>query len=218
MTSLRHRLSTDTRYTLLGLPVSIVHFTVSVTGLSAGLGASVVFVGLPLLAGCATVARNLADFERVALPGVLDRPVARPPYPTAPAGAGWFRRMINPLAGGQGWIDLLHGVIAFPLSLAAAVVTAVWWAGAILGLTFPLYGWTIPDIPGFDGGLPTLLGLGDGDLMFIGFNTALGVLFALTLPPVVRGAALTKAALSQALLTRAPAAHTPAGVTDPRWV
>ncbi|SDL09453.1 sensor domain-containing protein [Nonomuraea jiangxiensis] len=208
MTNLRHRLATDTRYTLLGLPNAIAHFSVTVAGVAAGLGSAVAFVGLPILSGTAIVARSLSDFERVALPDVLGRSVARPDYSPVPERAGWFRRMMNPLASGQAWIDLLYGIVAFPISLAAAVVTAVWWAGTIAGLTFPLYGWILTRIPGFDGGLPQLLGLGDGELTYVGFNTVIGVLFALTLLPIVRGAALIKASLAQALLTRA--AYTPA--------
>ncbi|MEV0997875.1 sensor domain-containing protein [Nonomuraea sp. NPDC050202] len=216
MTTLRHRLATDTRYTLLGLPMAVLHFAVVVAGISAGLGTAVVFVGLPILAATAAAARNLADFERVALPGVLGRPVARPPYRPAPAWAGWFRRTMNPLAGGQALLDLLYGILAFPISLAASVVAAVWWIGTLAGLTFPLYGWIIAAIPGVDRSLPELLGLGGGDTMFVVFNTAIGVLFALTLVPVVRGAALVKASLAQAMLTRAPLgapARVPAGVT-----
>ncbi|MFB4272744.1 sensor domain-containing protein [Nonomuraea sp. GTA35] len=216
MTTLRHRLATDTRYTLLGLPMAVLHFAVVVAGISAGLGTAVVFVGLPILAATAAAARNLADFERFALPGVLGRPVARPPYRPAPAWAGWFRRTMNPLAGGQAVLDLLYGILAFPISLAASVVAAVWWIGTLAGLTFPLYGWIIAAIPGVDRSLPELLGLGGGDTTFVVFNTAIGVLFALTLVPVVRGAALVKASLAQAMLTRAPLAapaRVPAGVT-----
>ncbi|GAA2211958.1 hypothetical protein GCM10009850_074190 [Nonomuraea monospora] len=200
-----HRLATDTRYTLLGLPAALLHFAVVVAGVSAGLGTAVVFIGLPILAATAAAARNLADFERVALPGVLGRDVARPPYPAAPAWAGWFRRTMNPLANGQAALDLLYGVIAFPISLAASVVAAVWWTGALAGLTFPLYGWVIAALPGLDLTLPELLGLGGGDTTFVVLNTAIGVVFALTLVPVVRGAALVKASLAQAMLTRAPA-------------
>ncbi|MEO3869791.1 sensor domain-containing protein [Nonomuraea sp. B12E4] len=203
MTNLRRRLATDTRYTLLGLPNAIAHLSVSAAGISAGLGSAVAFVGLPILSGTATVTRNLSDFERVALPGVLGRSVARPHYTPVPAGASWFRRMMNPLASGQAWLDMLYGIVAFPISLAAATVAAVWWVGTIAGLTFPLYGWILTRIPEFYGGLPALLGLGDGDLMLVGLNTAIGVLFALTLVPVVRGAALVKASLAQAMLTRA---------------
>jgi hypothetical protein len=123
---------------------------------------------------------------------------------------------MNPLAGGQAVLDLLYGILAFPISLAASVVAAVWWIGTLAGLTFPLYGWIIAAIPGVDWSLPELLGLGGGDTMFVVFNTAIGVLFALTLVPVVRGAALVKASLAQAMLTRAPLgapARVPVGVT-----
>ncbi|MFD0472839.1 sensor domain-containing protein [Nonomuraea thailandensis] len=155
MRTLRHRLATDTRYTLLGLPMAVLHFAVVVVGISAGLGTAVVFVGLPILAATAAAARNLADFERVALPGVLGRPVARPAYRPAPAWAGWFRRTMNPLAGGQAVLDLLYGIIAFPISLAAAVVSAVWWAGALAGLTFPSTAGSSPPSPAWTGACPS---------------------------------------------------------------
>ncbi|MGW2160255.1 sensor domain-containing protein [Nonomuraea sp. NPDC001699] len=203
MTSLRHRVAADTRYVLLGLPMATASFTLAVAGVSAGLGAAVAFVGLPVLAATAASARHFADLERAALPGVLGHPVSRPRYAQTPAGAGLFRRMMNPLASGQAALDLLHAIITFPVSLAAAVVSAVWWAGAVLGLTFPVYGWAIAAIPGVDGGLPALLGLGTGTVPFVVFNTAVGLLFALTLVPVLRSAALVKASVSQALLTRA---------------
>lgn len=215
MRTLRRRLATDTRYTLLGLPMAVAHFVIAVAGVAAGLGSAVAFVGLLILAGAAAMARNLADFERVSLREVLGRPVARPHYRPAPHGAGWLRRVMNPLANGQAWLDLLYGIVAFPISLATAVVTAVWWTGTIAGLTFPLYGWILARVPEIDGGLPALLGLGDGDLMYIGFNTMIGVLFALTLVPVVRGAALIKANLAQAMLTRA--SYDPEPIAEPRW-
>lgn len=213
MTTLRQRLATDTRYALAGFPAATLSFSLVVTGVAAGLGSMVAFVGLPILAATAAAARNFADFERVALPEVLDRPVARPDYPQAPAGADWFRRTMNPLFSAQAGLDLLYAIVAFPFALIAFVVTVVWWAGAIAGLTFPLYGWIIAGIPGMDGGLPALLGLGNGTATLVIFNTALGALFALTLVPVVRTVALFKAGISQALLTR-PAYPAPSTISS----
>ncbi|MFC7099149.1 sensor domain-containing protein [Nonomuraea rubra] len=158
MTTLRHRLATDTRYTLLGLPMAVVHFAVVVVGISAGLGTAVVFIGLPILAATAAAARNLADFERVALPGVLGRPVARPPYRPAPAWAGRLRRTMNPLTSGQAAIDLLYGILAFPVSLAASVVVAVWWAGTLAGLTFPCTAGSSPPSPAWTTACPSCSG------------------------------------------------------------
>jgi hypothetical protein len=202
MTTLRHRLATDTRYVLLGLPTAVIAFALVVIGIAAGAGTLVVFAGLPILAGTAAMARNLADVERVLLPDVLGRRLARPRYPEAPLNAGRLRRALNPLTAGQAWLDLLHAVIAFPIAILTFVLTVVWWAGAIAGLTFPLYGWIIAAIPNAHNGLPELLGLGSDTTTLVIFNTVLGVLFALTLLPVVRCSALLKATLAQALLTR----------------
>ncbi|MEU6999752.1 sensor domain-containing protein [Nonomuraea sp. NPDC046570] len=219
MTTFPRRIATDTRYALMGFPASVASFALTITGVAAGLGSAVAFVGLPVLAGTAAMSRGFADVERAALPGVLGHPVARPHYNQAPAQASWFRRTMNPLTSAQAWLDLLHPIIAFPFALIAFVFSVVWWAGAIAGLTFPLYGWILFDIPGMDGGLPSLLGLGDSLASFVGFNTGLGALFALTLLPVLRGAALLKASLAQSLLTTAgehtltvPPRRIPAGV------
>ncbi|GAA2300835.1 hypothetical protein GCM10010149_57420 [Nonomuraea roseoviolacea subsp. roseoviolacea] len=200
MTTLWHRIATDTRYTFMGLPSALASFSLVVTGVAAGLGAAVAVVGLPVLAGTASLARNFADGERESLAEVLRRPVGRPVYAEPPAGAGWWRRTLNPLASPRAWMDLMHAVVAFPFALAAFVVTTVWWAVAIAGLAFPLYGWIVAKIPGVDGGLPQLLGLGSGTTAFVLFNTAVGALFALTLAPAVRAAALLKAAPAQLLL------------------
>ncbi|NUW32473.1 sensor domain-containing protein [Nonomuraea sp. SMC257] len=202
MKTLRHRIATDTRYTFMGLPAALASFGLVVTGVAAGLGSAVAVVGLPVLAGTAVLARNFAESERESLAGVLGRPVGRPVYAGPPAGAGRWRRTLNPLASPQAWMDLLHAVVAFPFAVVAFVITTVWWAAAIAGLTFPLYGWIIAGIPGVDGGLPQLLGLGTGTATFVMFNTAVGALFALTLAPAVRAAALFRAAPAQLLLAR----------------
>ncbi|WP_431914998.1 sensor domain-containing protein [Nonomuraea jabiensis] len=203
MTSLQRRLATDTRYTLLGLPLSLASFGVTVVGVSAGLGGAVAFVGLPVLAATAAASRHLADLERVALPDVLGHPVARPPYTPVPEGAGWFRRMMNPLASGQAMMDLLHGIIAFPFALVSFVLTATWWLGAVAGLTFPIYGWAVDRIPGVGDGLPEWLAFYGDPTAFVIVNTVAGALFALTLVPVARIAALLKGGIAQTMLTRA---------------
>jgi hypothetical protein len=202
MTTVRQRIAIDTRYALAGLPVATVSFALAVTGVAAGVGSFVAVVGLPVLAATALAARRFADAERESVAAVLGKPVARPRYRSAPPHARPLRRLMSPLASGQTWLDLLHAVVGFPLAVAAAAVTAVWWVGAIAGLTFPLYGWIVAALPEVDGGLPALLGLGDGATAFVMFNTAVGALFAVTLPPVVRGAALAKASLAKALLAR----------------
>ena len=203
MRSLLKRLGSGTRYTLLGLPLTVVSFSLLIAGLSAGLGTVVVALGVPVLAGTLLTARGLADVERGMLPGVLGGPVTRPRYPKAPEDARWVRKLVQPLLTGQSWLDLLHGVVAFPVAIAAFVVTVTWWAGAVCGLLYPVYGWVIAKIPGDDTQLPELLGFGRGYVVDSVFNVIMGAVFAVTLPFAVRGAALARAGLGKALLSGA---------------
>ncbi|MFC4536151.1 sensor histidine kinase [Sphaerisporangium dianthi] len=203
---LLRRLGADTRYTLLGLPLAILSFSILIAGLSAGAGTIPVLVGLPILAVTLLVARGFADVERRWLPEILARPVARPRYARAPQGAGRVRRILQPLATGQSWLDLLHGIVVFPIAIITFVVTVTWWAVAAGGLLYPLYGWILLRIPGYQEP-PQLLGLGDGYLVNSAFYLAVGLLFTLTLPGIVRGAALLQAGLGRALLTGVAELH-----------
>ncbi|NYE48176.1 hypothetical protein HDA32_003296 [Spinactinospora alkalitolerans] len=106
--------------------------------------------------------------------------------------------MLDPLACGQSWLDLLHGVVSFPISVTSFAAVVSWWAVALLGLTYPLYGWIVTGAGGTDG-LPELLGLGDGLGIATAFHLAIAVGFTITPPFVVRTVALINAGLGQAL-------------------
>ncbi|WP_113702542.1 sensor histidine kinase [Nonomuraea lactucae] len=200
MRSLTRRVLLDTRYTLVGFPATVIGFALLVAGLSAGVGTVVVWVGVPILAATLLMARGFADAERGWLSDVLRRPPVRPRYKPAPAGAGRFRRLVNPLTSGQSWLDLLHGILNFPLALLSFVLTVVSWAVPVLGLTYPLYGIVTSRIPD-NKELPELLGLGDGYLVNSTFYVSLGLVFLLLMPFVVRGSALLRSGLGRALLT-----------------
>ncbi|GAA2209421.1 sensor histidine kinase [Nonomuraea monospora] len=200
MRSLMRRVLLDTRYTLVGFPTTLIGFALMIAGFAAGLGTAVVWIGVPLLAGTLMIARGFADAERGWLADVLGRPPVRPRYKPVPQGAGRFRRLVNPLTSGQSWLDLLHGIINLPFAILAFVLTVVFWAIPLAGLTYPLYGIITSNIPG-NTELPELLGLGDGYLVNSAFYVMLGLVFALIMPFVVRGAALVRAGLGRALLT-----------------
>jgi signal transduction histidine kinase len=208
--SIARRIALDTRYLITSFPVAVIGFCLLITATAAGLGTVVVGVGIPVLAATLVVARAFADLERWQLADVLGRPLVRPRYRPAPQRAGWFRRMINPLTNGQSWLDLLHGILIFPIAVATFVVAVSWWAVAIAGLLYPLYGWILhraqepyPD----NHTLPELLGLGDSLAVEVVFNTMLGVIAAATLPVVLRGGALIQASIGRALLTGVAALH-----------
>ncbi|WP_106581607.1 sensor domain-containing protein [Murinocardiopsis flavida] len=199
MTNLLHRIGTDTRYLILGLPLALASFPLLVAGVAAGTGLMVVFVGFLVLSATLVMARGFASVERSMLPEITGRPVTRPRSGPVPAGAGWVRTFLHPLTHGQNWLDLMHGVVKLPLAIAGFVVAVTWWSGAIAGLAYPAYGWILRGI-GDNGGLVELIGLGEGPLVDIGFHVAIGALFAATLPFVLRAAALLNAGLGQAML------------------
>ncbi|MFB9251992.1 sensor histidine kinase [Sphaerisporangium melleum] len=203
---LLRRLGADTRYTLLGLPLAVLSFALLVTGLSAAAGTLPVLVGLPVLAVTLLVARGFAEVERRRLPEILARPIARPRYARAPRDAGWVRRTLHPLTTGQSWLDLLHGVLVFPLAIVTFVLTVTWWSVAAGTLLYPLYGWVLRRAPG-NVGLAELIGLRGGFWAETALQMTIGVVFALTLPAVVRGGALLQAGLGRALLTGVAELH-----------
>lgn len=209
MQTLIRRLGADTRYVLIGLPASLVGFALVVAGLAAGAGTAVLGVGLFVLAGTLLAARMAATVERNLLPDVLGRALGAPRYRRAAVGAGPLRAALAPLTCGQSWMDAGYALVRLPVSVASFAVVATWWAGALAGLTYPVYAGVLHAIPGTTG-LPELLGLGGSLAVAIGFHTGLGLLFALTLPAVARAAAMLNAALAQAFLSPyAPAYEEP---------
>ncbi|SEK85996.1 sensor histidine kinase [Nonomuraea pusilla] len=200
MRSLIRRVLLDTRYTLVGFPTTLIGFVVLTVGFSAGVGTSVVWFGLPILAGTLMLARGFADAERGWLSDVLKRPPVRPRYRPAPEGAGRVRRLVNPMTSGQSWLDLLHGILNLPFAILAFVLTLVFWAVPITALLYPVYGIVTSRIPG-QVGLPELLGIGQGYVANSIFYVTLGVVFVALMPVAIRGAALVRAGLGRALLT-----------------
>ncbi|WP_250906169.1 sensor histidine kinase [Nonomuraea sp. NEAU-A123] len=194
------RVLLDTRYTLVGFPTAVIAFVLLVAGMAAGVSTTIVWIGVPLLAGTLMIARGFADAERGWLSDVLKRPPVRPRYKPAPAGAGRFRRLVNPMTSGQSWLDLLHGIINFPLAIVSFVLTVVFWALPIAGLTYPLYGLITSRIPD-NVELPELLGIGRGYWVNSVFYVVLGLIGLLIMPIMTRGSALLRSGIGRALLT-----------------
>ncbi|MQA33773.1 sensor histidine kinase [Modestobacter roseus] len=194
------QLGVDTGYVLLAFPLSLLSFVLVVTGLAAGAGLVVIWVGVPLLAGTLYAARGFAALERSRLPAVLGRVVPTPGYHVADPGASALRRLITPLRDPQRWLDALHALLHLGVATPAFSLVVAWWSVALGGLTFPAWGWALPDGPD-DQDLPELLGFDGGLPLRIAVYAVIGLVFALTLPAVVRGCALAQAQLGRGLLT-----------------
>jgi signal transduction histidine kinase len=195
---LLRRLGIDTQYVLIGFPLGIITVVLCMTVFWLGVGLSVIWIGLPILMVVMYVSRGFATLERARVGPVFGRPMHHPYYKTRP-GAGPIGRMLTPLTDGQYWLDLLHGMFRFiPSSIAFSLVIA-WWASALGGLTWGLWGWSLPDGPDSQD-LPDLLGFDQSYGTKVAFYLAVGVFFAGTLYWVVRGAALMEAWFARGLL------------------
>ena len=193
------RLLRDSAYTLTALPISIAAFVVAVTGLSAGVGLLVVWVGLPVLVGTVLASRGLAHLERFRLRSLQDRPAPLPTYRRAEEGSSAMRRLLTPLTDLQSWLDTLWGIVGFVTGLFAFVMTVAWWATAAGGLTYWFWQRWIPDSSDSTT-LPELLGFDDGRTTEIWFNLGIGAVALILLPLVVRGVAALHASTGRTLL------------------
>jgi signal transduction histidine kinase len=187
----------DTGYLLAGFPLAIVSFTLMVLGVSVGVG-SFFLLGLPVLIGTLYAARGFAELERLRIRPVLRAPVARPAYKEPPAGATTVRRLVTPVADGQYWLDLLHGLLVFVLSTITFTIMVAWWTAALTGSLYWLYGWAAHD---GSGSLAANIGMGDSYFARAVLYTSMGFFFLGTLPLVLRGMALTQAHLGRVMLS-----------------
>ncbi|MBZ2199325.1 sensor histidine kinase [Occultella gossypii] len=179
--SLLRRAARESGYLLLCLPFGIAGFVVFVVGIALGSALLVTLLGLPILAGTLAAAQGLGNVERARL-AALGYPVpATLLFHTEKKG---LRRFLARLGHGQSWLDLLHALLFFPVSLATFVVTVVWWVVGAGGVLYVVWERYLPD----DGrtGLADLLGY-PGRLPDILLTTVLGGVLLVTAPWVVRG-------------------------------
>lgn len=192
------RLAADTRYVLTGLPAAVAGAVVCVVGLAAGLGLAVAGVGVPIVIFALMQARGFAAAERERIAVILGHRIHHPVYRAASASTV-PARLFAVLADPQTWRDLAHTILrVIPGALSFALL-ATWWAAVAGGLSWALWGWSLPGGPG-DSELPAILGLGDSYLTNVTFHLVLAVPFVLTLPLVARRAALFEARFAEKLL------------------
>jgi signal transduction histidine kinase len=194
------QLGADTVYVLTGFPLAIISLVLLITGVSLGAGMLVLVVGIAIVTGTLLLARGLATVERARVAPVLGHRLPHPYYRKAPPSAGFWRRTFTPIADAQSWLDLVHGIFhLIPATIAFSFVVT-WWTGALAGLSYPLWDWALPRSE-TDQDLAELLGLGDGTTVRILLNVGIGLFFALTLYPVVRGATMLPALFARGLLS-----------------
>ncbi|MBN9613664.1 MAG: sensor domain-containing protein [Actinobacteria bacterium] len=205
----------DLGYVLPGFFISLFAFVLLVTLTSLAIGTLVIWIGAVLLPLSLYIATGFAEFSRARL-RAWGIPIATPRYlESGPGAMGRLRWVRDP----RRWLDLLFETcVAFPLRTFTFCVAITWIASALGGLSWPLWGYVIPDgdsrFPGAtidalsEGTIPA--SISHSFLLEALCYVLIGLIMLATLPPVMRGlawmdAATTRAGLGSNLTTSFPA-------------
>ncbi|MEU6755930.1 sensor domain-containing protein [Streptomyces sp. NPDC046685] len=176
---------------LIGMPLSTLYFSLTVTGVSLGAGLLVTFLGVPVLAGVLAMCRGFGHLERARVRVLLGADVADP-APIRAAKAGGLAAMGALLKSGSAWRHVLYSLIHFPWAVFSFCLALTFWAAGWSYLLYPLWYWVFPaytDEPG-------LQLFQNGDYSFfldspaeIALTSLVGLAFTLTTPWVIRALA-----------------------------
>jgi signal transduction histidine kinase len=173
--------------------VALPAFIVCTTLFSLGAGLAVLVVGLFILVACLYVAgwsarmtKDLLGYAGIDLP---------PTY--YPASGPGFRKRLRRLGNAQSWRDLLHVLVSFIVTTFSFSVAVSWVVAGPGGITYWFWSRYLPDSDAT--GLPALLGF-PGHWIDVAFNTALGVLFLLTTPFILKALVRLNAAIAYGLI------------------
>ena len=133
----------DLGYMFVMLPMSILAFTVMVSGLSIAISFAVLIIGIPVVVAVAYVNRGLTTVQR-RLSGWVRQETIDGVY-KPPAEPGFIARLTAVLTDVQTWRDfgwlIVDGLVGFTLSITGISL----WGVVIGSLTLPAWWWSMPD-------------------------------------------------------------------------
>ena len=181
-------------YVVLGLPFGILTFTVTVVGLSLGVGLVPLFlVGLVVLWVTVQLVRGMAVMERARATLFLD--VDLPGRPRELVGEGSaLRRGWRRLTSRGTWKEIAYCLLLLPIGTVFFSLVVTMWSVALAGVLLPAYGYALPG-----GEVASWLHWSSSAEVWTGF--AVGVLALLVAPGVTQGLAAAELAMVRALLT-----------------
>lgn len=200
----------EVAHCLLGFPVALVGFVVTVLLLGVGTGFTMSLVGTVLgllfLAAALAVARGLAAVHRWLTRRLLGEVIAAPVPMRQRSDSGALGRLDAWLRNGTGWRSVAYMLAKLPVAAVGGYAVA-WWVTALLNLTAPLrwiFGSQYPT--GTGGGAPALtpLPFGGAPHMTVLSDTllavAIGVVSLLAAPWFTRAVVAVDRRLMRALL------------------
>lgn len=211
------RLGRNYVYLLAGLPIAIFSFSLLLSLTVVSFVTLVVWLGFLLLPLTLLIASAFAALsrKRVVAWGATLEPVS---YRSRSLRIGLFGKL-RIIAEPRRWLDLLfETLIAFPLRLMNFVLTVTWTAVGLGGVTYFFWSVFLPGEPTFiqilQSTVPELLppSITGRYVLDAAVAFVLGVLFLVTLSPVLQGLAAFDVLLTRALLgsrARPAADHDP---------
>lgn len=129
-------------FLLLGVPVAVVGFGVTLLLFALGVGTLITFfIGLVVLAVTFYVARWFGTVELLRLEWAGRPSITRPDWSAAQRSPGFFSWMRAALGNNHHWLYLLHTVIVnFIISLITWVLSVVWVTTGLGGATYWFWG------------------------------------------------------------------------------
>jgi signal transduction histidine kinase len=141
------RVPRELGFLLLGLPIAVVGYSVTIGLFSAGVGTLVTFfIGVVVMIGALYVSRGFGTLELMRLDWAGYEPIARPDWQQARARTGFFGWLRSVLANANYWLYLLHTmVINFVVTTFTWVVAFTWSSIGLGGITYWFWSRFLPD-------------------------------------------------------------------------
>ena len=191
-------------YTMVDLGVAITFFVGTVVLLSVGLGLSVIWAGVPLLAAGLLFARFGGTVQRGMARTLLDFPVAGPGGIVQRRPGAWGR-FLGLFSDGVSWRAAGYHLIKILLAPFTFGVSLALYSYAFGALTYPLWFWHLPAMQAGDGswhrGTPLWTDAWIDTVPTIAIQAGLGLIVLLLAPRVVRALTTLDRMLIGTLLT-----------------
>ncbi len=124
-------------YLSLSVFSAVLTFALSIALTFAGIGTTLVWVGVPILMFATMLWRGSAQLERNWMRVTLGMDI-RDPYRQPAQDARALRRWLGKLADPATWRDMAYVVIRLPLSIVEFAVTVALWAIPLAMIAFPI--------------------------------------------------------------------------------
>jgi signal transduction histidine kinase len=141
------RVPRELGFLVLTLPIAVAGFVASMALFWAGVGTLVTFfIGLVVLIAVLYVSRGFGTLELVRLEWAGQRAIERPEWQDRRARQGFWGWLRSVLFNGHYWLALLHTmVVNFVISLFSWIVTIVWVAVGLNGLSYWFWSRFVPN-------------------------------------------------------------------------